>query len=447
MKKLEITNAFICTIENRSITPVFGDLLIVNGKIVSITPKEFHPGILTEPAKLSNEHEVYNSGGRVVTIPLVNFHDHIYSRLAKGLPTKGDSSNFENILKYLWWILDEQLDLDMTEASTQMDALESIRAGVTYIFDHHSSPTFAAESLRTIRDTLDSFKLRGVLCFESTDRNGQVKSDAGLEENADFMRKYTNENFKGMFGLHASFTLNDDTLARVSRLIQELNAGIHIHLCEGVADRDNSKLLYGDYPLERLKKFALLNDKSIVAHGIHLKPQEIEEIKKYNTQMVFNLDSNLNNSVGTPNFGKISDGNKILAGTDGMHANISRSLKQIFLISRMQQLSFGDAFGMFINMYFNQVEFAQKYFPDFPLLQVNGRADFIVWDYVVPTPLTGENFWGHYIYGMLEYPVRSVVQNGNFLMKDYVLQGINEAPVQRNIYEQGQRLLEKFVKA
>ena len=446
MKKIEITNAYICPIKDRSITPVFGDILVVDGKIASISPKTFHPDVLATPAEIK-DHEVYNAGGRVVTIPLVNFHDHIYSRLAKGLPSVGDSSTFENILKNLWWRLDEQLDLDMTAASAQMDAIESIRSGVTYIFDHHSSPTFAGESLKAIRDVLHGFNIRGVLCFETTDRNGDVKTQLGLDENANFIKKYTNDDFKGMLGLHASFTLTDDTLQKASRLLQELNAGIHIHLCEDISDRENSKLLYGDFPLQRLKKFNLLNEKSIVAHGIHVTGEELKEIQKHHTQMAFNLDSNLNNAVGLPDFQKISQGNSFLAGTDGMHANIARSLKQIFLISRHQKLGFEAAFPMFINMYFNQVEFAQKYFSDFPLLNEQSRADFIVWDYAPPSPLNGENFWGHYIYGVLEYPVRSVMQNGSFIMKDYVLEGIDESPIKRNIYQQGERLLEKFVKA
>ena len=96
-------------------------------------------------------------------LPFVNFHDHIYSRLAKGLPLKGDFGNFQNVLHNLWWKLDRALDSEMIVASAQMAALESIRNGVTYIFDHHSSQNEISGNLTTIKNVLHEFGLRGIL--------------------------------------------------------------------------------------------------------------------------------------------------------------------------------------------------------------------------------------------------------------------------------------------
>jgi len=79
-KNIKIVNAWISQIKGNSIIPIFGDIEIENGKIVSIIEKESN--------KISSTigENIIDAGGRVVTIPLVNFHDHIYSRLAKGLP-------------------------------------------------------------------------------------------------------------------------------------------------------------------------------------------------------------------------------------------------------------------------------------------------------------------------------------------------------------------------
>jgi len=90
------------------------------------------------------------------------------------------------------------------------------------------------------------------------------------------------------------------------------------------------------------------------------------------------------------------------------------------------------------------MKFIKNYFPDFPSLQEGDRADFIVWDYVPPTPLTKQNFWGHYIYGILEYPVHSVIQNGSYLLKNFALAIENENEINSDISKQGRRLFEKF---
>jgi cytosine/adenosine deaminase-related metal-dependent hydrolase len=241
---LTITNAWICQISGHKIIPVFGDVLISNGRISDITKKDFNK-FLSQP--LQSPDKSIDAGGRVITVPMINFHDHFYSRLAKGLPIKGSVKTFKLILQNLWWKLDLALDNEMIRASAQMAALESIRNGVTYIFDHHSSPNSADGSLAVISDVLREFGLRAVLCFETTDRNGKQLAENGISENLKYFRNSTTEDLKAIFGLHASFTLNDDILSKVSELVKEHGIGIHIHLCEDKIDREESFSKYKNH--------------------------------------------------------------------------------------------------------------------------------------------------------------------------------------------------------
>ena len=435
MKTQSIENAWICSVIENEIIPFFGDIIIGNRKISKIRPKNFQ-SYLKNPDKVNKNS--FNAYGRVVTIPLVNFHDHIYSRLAKGLPLTGKFDNFQNVLKNLWWKLDRALDMEMIIASAQMAALESIRNGVTYIFDHHSSQTEITGSLRAIKNVLSDFNLRGVLCFESTERNGFNNALKGLSENKEFYSFQMNEDFHAMLGLHASFTLSDDLLLESKKLMKS-DWGIHIHVAEDESDNRLSVEYTGSLPVRRLKKFKLMNDKSILVHGVHLKERDYIRISEAESAIAFCPDSNMNNSVGLPQFGNIPKSIPLLAGTDGMHANIARSLKQLFLIFRDQGISGDQATALIKKIYFDQVGFAKKYFPDFATLNENDRADLIVWDYVPPTPMSKENFWGHFIFGMLEYPVHSVMQNGYFLMKEFQLDDVDENKIKNEIYVQGER--------
>ena len=385
----------------------------------------------------------FDAEGRIITVPQINFHDHFYSRLAKGLPISGVMHNFENVLKSLWWKLDLALDLDMVKACAQMAVLESIRNGATYVFDHHASPGCTGGSLGVIKETKDTFGLRGVLCFETSDRNGEEVKKQALTENLDFIKK-SDSNFKGMLGLHASFTVSDETLEGAAEIIKETGAGIHIHLCEDKVDRVKSFTDYGLPPVQRLQKYGLLNSKSILAHGIDLIEPDYSMISKSGSALAYNPDSNLNNNVGLPDFNSVPESIPILIGTDGMSANVVRSMKQLFLQHRNQGNSFDESFNWFQKIYFDQMKFIKNYFPDFPSLQEGDRADFIVWDYVPPTPLTKQNFWGHYIYGILEYPVHSVIQNGSYLLKNFALAIENENEINSDISKQGRRLFEKF---
>jgi cytosine/adenosine deaminase-related metal-dependent hydrolase len=196
-------------------------------------------------------------------------------------------------------------------------------------------------------------------------------------------------------------------------------------------------------PLERLINFNLLNSKSILAHGIHLKKKEYKKIAEYGCAIALNPDSNMNNSVGIPDFKKLPKSLKLVAGTDGMHSNIGKTLKQIFLLTRHSGESFGDSFDYIKRIYFNQIDFVKKYFDDFPTLNLNDRADIVIWDYVPVNQLSSENFWGHFVYALLERQPKFVIQNGQFLMKDFQIQ-FDVDSVNREILKQGIRLKEKF---
>ncbi len=434
----QITDAWICQIQNEKIVPIFGDLILENNKIFKIEEKDFEKFLHSKSE--TKDFEI-SANGRVITLPLINFHDHFYSRLAKGLPVSGQMDNFVGILENLWWKLDLLLDEEMIRASAQMAILEALQQGVTTIFDHHSSPLASERSLEIIADEMEKFNLRGVLCFETSDRNGMELARRGLRANVNFLSQHR-ENLKGVLGLHASFTLSDETLFKISEIVQKYNCGVHIHLCEDSADVEISKEKFGAAPVQRLKKFNLLNEKTLLAHGVHLTDTDYSIIEKSGSALIYNPDSNLNNSVGLPRYVVAPKNIPILPGTDGMHANIARTLKQLFLLYRSQSENPDDAFGWLQKIYFDQLKFVRRYFPDFPSLQIGDRADFIIWDYVPPTPLTRENFWGHFIYGILERPVVSIVNSGNIISAHSVSNDYTE--LWKEIHKQGRRLFDKF---
>ena len=344
MKKIIIQNAWVCSIKKTTVTPFFGDIEIRNGKITKFISKNFNLYASSVKFRKQRNSDYYDAAGRVITVPSINFHDHFYSRLAKGLNVKGDTNSFYYILHNLWWKLDRALNLDMVRASAQMAAIEAIKNGVSYIFDHHASPNATNGSLEEIANVIGETNLRASLCFETSDRNGAKSAFAGIEENRRFFETQTNDNIKSMLGLHASFTIADDTLAEVEKLLKEYDLGIHIHLAEDPTDAIISKENTGKLPLSRLLRYNLLNEKSILAHGIYLTKSEYKKIDDRGSAIAFNLESNLNNSVGLPNFGALVEGIPILMGTDGMHGNPGRTLKNYFLLMRNKGFTFDLAF-------------------------------------------------------------------------------------------------------
>ena len=411
---LRIINIWICSIEKDTVRPCFGDVHIREGKIDAFDLRAF--------PKFSSVQEGINTidgKGRVLTVPLVNFHEHIYSRMATGLPVSGSMENFTGILKNLWWTLDQKLDPETISACTEIAVQQFIRNGVMYIFDHHSSPNSITGSLPIIAKILRHHHLRGVLCYETSDRNKETGSELAIQENCDFIHSGTDDDVKGMLGLHACFTLSDDTLMRAQKIVRELSSPIHIHLAEDKADVEYCRKTYNLSPVERLAKYDLLGPESLLIHGVHLDMRDYEILSKVGCQIVYNPDSNLNNAVGLPDYASVPQNIPVLAGTDGMHANVHRSLKQLFLLYRMQHHRFQHAFQWLEKIYFDQIKYVKKWFPDYPTLHEGDRADMVLWDYIPATPFREENYFGHLIYGLTESQAYAVLQNGEILMRDF----------------------------
>ncbi|KPK89261.1 MAG: hydrolase, partial [Anaerolineae bacterium SM23_ 63] len=141
-------------------------------------------------------------------------HTHFYGAFARGMAIPGQSpKDFPDILRKLWWPLDKSLNEEDVRYSAMVCLVDAIKHGTTTLIDHHASPNAIGGSLDVIAETLDQSGLRGVLCYEVTDRDGIEKAKAGIQENVRFIERCREGRIAGgrvaaTFGLHASLTLS-----------------------------------------------------------------------------------------------------------------------------------------------------------------------------------------------------------------------------------------------
>ena len=357
--------------------------------------------------------------GGLIIPGLINLHHHFYSAFARGLSPGVPTRDFEEVLRGLWWRLDRALDADAVRVSAALALADCVRWGCTTVFDHHASPSCIPGSLDLIAGEVRKAGLSAVLCYEVTDRNGHAEAMAGLDENLRFLLARPDDpRVRGMVGLHAAFTLNDETLAAVSSR-RPRGSGIHVHAAEGVRDAG---------PLERLDRFGLLGPDALLAHGVHLTPKELERVAGSGATLVHNPESNAHNGVGRLDLLAASEaGCRLGLGTDGMSSNLLRSLRAAFLGLRDAQRDPSSGFEVIPGLLRGNAEFAQRAFSE-PLLGqlVPGApADIAVVDAPSPTPVGTGNAFGHLVYAASEAPVRHTIARGRILMKDFELLSID----------------------
>lgn len=245
---------------------------------------------------------------------MVCAHHHLYSTLARGMPSPPrQSTRFIEILEDIWWRLDAALDEEIIYWSAALGAVEALQSGTTAIVDHHESPRCIEGSLGVLAKACRDVGVRLNTCYGVTDRwndDGQLLSHvepstsmtSAARRGLDECDRFLSAGGDGMVGLHAAFTCSDETIEAAADLARRHGVGVHVHVAEGVDD-----IAAG----ERLAPFA--NEDWLIVHGVHLNGE-------LPGRLVHNPRSNMNNHVGYA--APSTRPNTILLGTDGIGADM-----------------------------------------------------------------------------------------------------------------------------
>jgi putative selenium metabolism protein ssnA len=394
--------------------------------------------------------EFIDAKGGVIHPAFINTHEHIYSALARGLSIKGYAPNgFLEILDGLWWTIDRNLDNDLTKLSAEATYLECIKNGVTTIFDHHASFGEISGSLFAIEEAARDFGVRSVLCYEISDRDGKEKAHAAIKENVDFAKhalSLKDDFIKGMMGMHASFTISDETM-ELCRKEKPKEIGYHIHVAEDILDLHRCLKEHGKRIVDRLYDWDVLGEKTLLAHCIYVNPHEMDLIRDTNTMVVHNPESNMGNACGCPPTMEIVHKGILTGlGTDGYTHDMIESWKVANVLHKHHLVDPGAAWAEVPEMLFQgNARIANRYFEKkLGVLEKGAAADIIITDYIPPTPMNAGNLNGHMLFGMNGRSVVTTVGNGKVLMKNRELQGIDEERCLAKIREGAARLEKKI---
>ncbi len=375
--------------------------------------------------------KILDCAGKYITQSFVCGHHHVYSALARGMGApKKNPENFNEILEYVWWTLDKCLDVEMIEASALYTAMASLKNGVTFVIDHHASPNSIGGSLEIIANAFEKVGASHLLCYEITDRDGMEKAEEGFMETAEYL-----EDNQGLVGLHASFTVSDDTLQNAVRLAKRYNTGIHIHVAEALSDQQHCMDKYGMRVIERLQKFgALESPKTILGHCLHLSENEKKIISQSPVWVVQNTESNLNNKVGY--FNAAGLGKNIMMGTDGMHSDMLRSAKAAFFVGQnFDTIGYDSVYERFRN--------ADKYLNSNGF-KGHGPNNLVVLDYDTPTPMNQGNFYGHFVFGLESKHVKHVISQGKLVVENGKILTVDEDKILASAKVQAEKLWAKM---
>lgn len=407
------------------------EILIQDGLIKAIEPEP----VLSQ---LHPEEEVLDAQGQLIMPGNICAHTHFYGAFSRGMGIPGEApKNFYEILASLWWKLDKALDEDGVRYSALTLLIDAIKYGTTTIIDHHASPNFIDGSLDVVYDAVKASGLRSSLCYEVTDRDGQERALAGIRENVRFIERVeqgeVSPMVKAHFGLHASLTVSDETL---EQCVIENNgrAGFHVHAAEGIVDQEDSLAKHGQRVVERFSDRKVLDEKSILAHGVHLSENEIDLLAQSKSWLTHQPRSNMNNAVGVAPVEKLLQrGVNLCLGNDGFS---NAMWQEWFFAYLLQKDHLGDpqamnGYGVIKIAVNNNSRLATQIWEGLRVgtIEVGAAADIIFVDYHAITPLNAGNLPWHILFGFRDGMVTMTMAGGKVLMKDRKLLFFDEKEI------------------
>ncbi len=348
---------------------------------------------------INNDYEEIDALSNLVMPGLVNGHSHIYSTFARGLNVPYNPKDFKEILEQLWWKLDRNIDNDITYYSGIVAGIEYLQHGVTSIIDHHASGE-VLQSLASLKKAVtEMVGIRGIYCFETSDR---FNIKHCVQENNQFIKKNHTSRSQGLFGLHAQFTLSDESLEYISN---ECHSPIHVHVAESKMDQDLCLSQHNKRVIERLHNYNLIRQDSILTHAIYVDEKELDIIKQQEAVVAFNVTSNMNNGVGLPNYSQFKEKNiPVIIGNDGISNSIASEYRNLFFAMHHNSqtpttFSYRDLLDIINNTY----QYASRRLgTKLGRIQQEYAADLVIVQHTPIAHLTTENVFGYLLFGLFQ---------------------------------------------
>lgn len=406
-----------------------GAIRIEEGRISAVGPMD---EIIKETT------DFIDVGGRLIVPGLLNAHHHFYSAFSTGVSPLEQPQDFVGILENLWWPWDAALDEETVYYSALISAMDCVRNGVTTVFDHHASMNFVRGSLEILAEAINKTGIRALICFETSDRMDADSVNEHITENIDFYEKHLDDGkIAGCFGLHANLTLSNETLEKIARE-KSPEMPVHGHCGEDIADLEFCKEAGYSGPVDRLDRFGLLADNSILAHCIHLSDKDISILNERKIVVACNSESNANNRVGFMNRKAVFP---YVLGTDGMTSDMVSTLRSHYLLNSDSGIDFDELKRIFFGY---RYEVQRRFFPNTGSFSPGSAADIAVLDYSNVTPFVINNTIGHLLYGAKKGDAYMTVVEGEILYHDGNFASVKEETVLQNAKKVALKQIRRF---
>lgn len=393
------------------------------------------------------QDEIWEAPGQVLAPGFVDAHTHLYGILAHGIPLSKAPSGFMPFLEDFWWpLVENRLDRDMICAATDYNCAAMIRSGITSFYDCEEAPNALPGILDAQAEVVRKYGLRGILSFEATQRLSQANGLLGLKENFDFIKSAREhvDLVSGMMCFHTTFTCDADFIKQAYKMAKECGSLVHSHCSEGTYEPEYALKTFGKRTIQYYDELGMLGKNSLLSQCVQISPEEIDLLAKKHASVTHMPLSNCEVGGGiAPVPALVDAGVTIGLGSDGYITDFFEVMRGAFLIHKANQLN---PQVMPANLvWYLATEGGAKAIG----LEKVGRisqgwqADLQLFRPDLPTPILEHNLYDQTLLYCHQTDVTGTIVAGNILMRDRVIQGVDDNLLQENAQKSARSLWEQ----
>lgn len=308
-----------------------GDVLIKDAILVNPTlpPKVIHQGwLLMEdsvikavgsgdpPKDIRPRKKTLSANGNILMPGLVNLHTHsamsLFRGLADDLPLK------EWLEGYIFPAEAKVVNEEFVYWGALLSCCEMILSGTTTFADGYFHEIMVLEAARLcgIRATV----AQGIVDFPAP---GCPDPSLNIECAIAFLNHAKEEEpVRGGIFCHSAYTCSPETIRKAKEVSRVHEVLFFIHVAETSWEVQEIKNRYGVSPVEHLERIGVLDEATVLVHGVWLDTKEIEIIARSGAGVVTCTESNMKLAAGlAPLPQLLKRGVRVGIGTDGPASN------------------------------------------------------------------------------------------------------------------------------
>jgi 5-methylthioadenosine/S-adenosylhomocysteine deaminase len=286
---------------------------LLDGERVGVRCEEGTIASLGPEVAPQDGDERLDAEGAHLLPPLVNGHTHAAMTLFRG---SGGDLPLMPWLEERIWPVEAKLSEEDVYRGARLACAEMLRTGTTRFWDMYWQPAATARAVEEsgLRATI------GAPLFDLHGSPAQLREMAhrGLEALAGCGPRIT-----PALAPHAIYTVSEESLRWIGELSAERDLPVQIHLSETGKEVEDCLAEHGERPAFYLDRVGLLNERTVLAHGVWLDPDELALIAERGATVVTNPVANMKLAVGGvfPHPAARAAGVAVGLGTDGAGSN------------------------------------------------------------------------------------------------------------------------------